>query len=90
MKATLGDRPHLAIALNPSREKDSDLQMRQAVMQLRVAGLSLQNLDPYQFEPLSTEVAKNNRLNITLKGSNYVSEKTIEVNRVILKLAFII
>jgi polyketide-type polyunsaturated fatty acid synthase PfaA len=76
VKATLGDRPHLAIALNPSREKDSDLQMRQAVMQLRVAGLSLQNLDPYQFEPLSTEVAKNNRLNITLKGSNYVSEKT--------------
>nr|WP_229486570.1 type I polyketide synthase [Nostoc favosum] len=76
VKATLGDRPHLAIALNPSREKDSDLQMRQAVMQLRVAGLPLQNLDPYQFEPLSTEVAKNNRLNITLKGSNYVSEKT--------------
>ncbi|MCC5615738.1 acyltransferase domain-containing protein [Nostoc sp. CHAB 5836] len=76
VKATLGDRPHLAIALNPSREKDSDLQMRQAVIQLRVAGLFLQNLDPYQFEPLSSEVAKNNRLNITLKGCNYVSEKT--------------
>ena len=75
VKATLGDRPHLAIALNPSREKDSDFQMRQAVIQLRVAGLALQNLDPYQVEPQTNEVAKN-KLNITLKGSNYVSEKT--------------
>ncbi|WZF19675.1 beta-ketoacyl synthase N-terminal-like domain-containing protein [Nostoc sp. UHCC 0302] len=75
VKATLGDRPHLAIALNPSREKDSDFQMRQAVMQLRVAGLALQNLDPYQVEVQTTEVAKN-KVNITLKGSNYVSEKT--------------
>ncbi|MBG1259424.1 type I polyketide synthase [Nostoc commune] len=76
VKTTLGDRPHLAIALNPSREKDSDLQMRQAVMQLRIAGLSLQDIDPYQFEPQTTEVAKGSKVSITLNGSNYVSEKT--------------
>ncbi|MBD2515423.1 acyltransferase domain-containing protein [Nostoc sp. FACHB-973] len=76
VKTTLGDRPHLAIALNPSREKDSDLQMRQAVMQLRIAGLSLQDIDPYQLEPQTTEVAQSSRVSISLNGSNYVSEKT--------------
>ncbi|MUG99158.1 acyltransferase domain-containing protein [Scytonema sp. UIC 10036] len=76
VKSILGDRPHLAIALNPSREKDSDLQLRQAMMQLRVAGLPLQDLDPYQIEPSSTGVVKSSPLNIVLSGSNYVSEKT--------------
>jgi len=76
VKSTLGDRPHLAVALNPSREKDSDRQMRQAVMQLRVAGLPLQNLDPYQLEPLAPKAEKSNRLNVRLNGSNYISEKT--------------
>ncbi|KYC40471.1 polyketide synthase [Scytonema hofmannii PCC 7110] len=76
VKSILGDRPHLAIALNPSREKDSDLQLRQAMMQLRVAGLPLQDLDPYQIEPSTVGTAKSSPLNIVLSGSNYVSEKT--------------
>jgi polyketide-type polyunsaturated fatty acid synthase PfaA len=42
----LGDRPHLAIPLNPSRQQDSDRTFREAVVQLRVAGLALKNLDP--------------------------------------------
>ncbi|MCC5620763.1 phosphopantetheine-binding protein [Nostoc sp. CHAB 5715] len=47
-------------------------------MQLRIAGLSLQDIDPYQFEPQTTEVevAKGSRVSITLNGSNYVSDKT--------------
>ena len=76
VKTILRDRPHVAIALNPSREKDSDLQLRQAVMQLRVAGLPLQDLDPYQLEPVPVEVGKGSQLNVILGGSNYVSEKT--------------
>lgn len=74
VKSTLGDRPHIAIALNPSREKDSDLQLRLAVMQLRVAGLSLQDLNPHQV--LLPAETKENRLNVILSGRNYVSEKT--------------
>ena len=76
VKNTLGDRPHIAIPLNPSREKDSDLQLRQAVMQLRVAGLPLQNLDPYQYEPILTKTKGTKRMQVPLSGSNYISEKT--------------
>ncbi len=74
VKSTLGDRPHIAIAVNPSREKDSDLQLRLAVMQLRVAGLPLQDLNPHQL--LLPAQTKENQLNVILSGRNYVSEKT--------------
>jgi len=43
----LGDRPHVAVALNSSRQKSSDRQLREAVVQLRVAGLPLRDIDPY-------------------------------------------
>ncbi len=44
----LGERPHLTIALNPSRQKCSDRQLREAAVQLQVAGVPLGDLDPYQ------------------------------------------
>jgi acyl transferase domain-containing protein len=44
----LGDRPHLAVALNASHKKPSDRQLREAVVRLQVAGLPLQDIDPYQ------------------------------------------
>ncbi|MGB6299022.1 MAG: phosphopantetheine-binding protein, partial [Rivularia sp. (in: cyanobacteria)] len=75
VKDILGDRPHMAIALNSSPRKDSDYCLREAVIQLRVAGITLKNLDPYQVVPQQpTETKKG--LNIKLNGSNYVSEKT--------------
>lgn len=75
VKSTLGSRPHIAIALNPSRDKDSDLQLRQAVMQLRVAGLPVKDLNP-AFTPILPAQTKENRLNVIFSGKNYVSEKT--------------
>jgi acyl transferase domain-containing protein len=45
----LGDQPHIAVALNSSRQKSSDRQLREAVVQLRVAGLPLRDVDPYGF-----------------------------------------
>jgi acyl transferase domain-containing protein len=44
----LDDKPHQAIALNGSRNKSSDRQLGEAVVQLRVAGLPLESIDPYQ------------------------------------------
>lgn len=44
----LGDRPHVAVALNSSRTKSSDRQFREAVVQLRVAGVNLRDVDPYE------------------------------------------
>lgn len=72
----LGDRPYLAIALNPSRQKDSDFQLRQAVIQLQVAGLSVGNIDFYQQPSPPPKAAANQRLTIRLNASNYVSDKT--------------
>ena len=76
VKEILGDRPHLAVALNPSRQKDSDLQLREAVVQLRVAGLNLINFDPYRVLPGKLEA--KHPLSVKLTSVNYVSDKTKE------------
>ena len=39
VKATLEGKSHIAVALNPSRQKDSDRQFREAVVKLRVTSL---------------------------------------------------
>jgi acyl transferase domain-containing protein len=44
----LAEQPHVAVALNSSREKPSDRQLRDAVVQLKVTGLPLGDIDPYQ------------------------------------------
>lgn len=74
VKEILGDRPHLAVALNPSRQKDSDRSLREAVVQLRVAGVPLPNLDPYQVA--QTKPESKHPLNVSLTSVNHVSEKT--------------
>ncbi len=51
VKSILGSKPHLAVALNASRKKPSDRQLREAVVQLQVSGLPLQSIDPYQLGP---------------------------------------
>ena len=76
VKDILGDRPHLTVALNPSTSKDSDRSLREAVVQLRVAGLSLKNLDPYQLPQTIPATEKTKGLRVPLNGINYVSEKT--------------
>ena len=76
VKDILGDKPHVAVALNASRQQDSDRQLRQAVMQLRVAGLPLKNLDPYQIEPPAPKTEEKKVLKYRLNCANYVSEKT--------------
>ncbi len=76
VKDILSDRPHIAVALNASHSKDSDRTLRETVVQLRVAGLLLQNLDPYQLENQISEVSPNQLLNVRLASTNYVSEKT--------------
>ncbi|MGJ3246535.1 MAG: beta-ketoacyl synthase N-terminal-like domain-containing protein [Elainellaceae cyanobacterium] len=75
VKDILGDRPHLCVALNASRQKDSDRQLREAVVKLRVAGVPLKDIDPYTLAcPLPDP--QNKKLNIRLNGASYVSEKT--------------
>jgi acyl transferase domain-containing protein len=75
VKETLGSRSHVAISLNPSRQKDSDRQLREAVAQLRVIGLALTSTDPHQIMP-APAAKKRKGLTVQLSGNNYVSDKT--------------
>ncbi len=76
VKEILGDSPHIAVALNASAMQDSDRQLRDAVLQLRVAGLVLGNIDTYALAPvIAPQPEKNKALTVKLGGHNYVSEK---------------
>jgi acyl transferase domain-containing protein len=76
VKEILGESPHIAVALNASSNHDSDRQLREAVLQLRVVGLALGNIDPYGLPPLPTDMTKPHQsLNVRLGASNYVSDK---------------
>jgi acyl transferase domain-containing protein/acyl carrier protein len=70
VKEILGDKPHIAVALNRNSTKNSDLGLREAVTQLRVAGVALQNIDPYQIETKIPEVNQKKVLNVPLNSTN--------------------
>ncbi len=72
----LAGKPHLAVALNASPKKDSDRQLREAVIALRVAGLPLLNFDPYQVERAASAPRKKSPVTVKLNAGYYVSEKT--------------
>ncbi|MBC1221536.1 acyltransferase domain-containing protein [Nostoc sp. UCD121] len=76
VKEILGDRPHITVSLNPSVQKNSDRSLREAVVQLRVIGLALNNLDPYQLPQTIPPIETKKTLNVRLNGINYRSEKT--------------
>lgn len=72
----LEGQPHLAVALNSNPKKDSDRQLREAVLQLRVAGIPLVNFDPYE-KPLSVKAPrKKSPVAVTLNAGYYITEKT--------------
>ncbi len=72
----LAGKPHLAVALNANAKKDSDRQLRSAVIMLRVAGLLLENFDPYARVSQTPKPVKKSPVMVTLNGGYYVSEKT--------------
>ncbi|MEH1968546.1 beta-ketoacyl synthase N-terminal-like domain-containing protein [Nostoc sp.] len=76
VKEILGDRPHITVSLNPSTQKNSDRSLREAVVQLRVIGMALNNLDPYQLPQTIPPIETKKTLNVRLNGINYRSEKT--------------
>jgi polyketide-type polyunsaturated fatty acid synthase PfaA len=77
VKDILGNKPHVAIALNGSRQKDSDRQFREALAQLRVLGLSLGAIDPYAQDPVVGESAGRKKgMQVKISGGAYISEKT--------------
>ncbi len=76
VKNILEGKPHVAVALNANPKKDSDRQLREAVVQLRVAGVSLANFDAYELRKPAKPAKKKSPVTVTLNGGYFVSEKT--------------
>lgn len=76
VNSILEGKPHVAVALNANPKKDSDRQLREAVVQLRVAGLTLGNIDPYEQTPRPVQKRKKSAVTVTLNGGLYLTEKT--------------
>ena len=74
VKNILKGKEHTAIAVNPSAGKDSDLQFRQAFVQMRVLGLRMQHIDPYKKDLVP--LPPKSKLTVQLSGNNYVSAAT--------------
>jgi len=72
----LGDRPHVTVALNGSAKKDSDRQLREAAVRLKVTGLALGDIDPYALPAKTAAPKKKSSVTVTLNGSLYMTEKT--------------
>ncbi|PSW05952.1 type I polyketide synthase [Photobacterium lipolyticum] len=76
VEKTLTDKAHelCTISINPNPKGDSDQQLRLASVQLAVAGISLDNIDPYQADIAQPDAASP--MNIKLNATNYISAST--------------
>ena len=71
----LDGKSFVSVALNANAKKQSDRQFREAVVQLKIAGVPISDFDPYRLA--SEQVTeKQNALTLKISGTNYVSEKT--------------
>jgi polyketide-type polyunsaturated fatty acid synthase PfaA len=75
VKDILNGRPHETIALNPNPKGDSDFQYRQAVLQMRVLGFKLGDIDPYR-KYQDHSKPNYSKVTVILNGGLYTSEKT--------------
>lgn len=71
----LNDRPHETITFNPNAKGDSDMQFRQAVLQMRVLGFSLGNIDPYKPLP-KNQSSTPSKVAVKLNGGFYTTDAT--------------
>ncbi len=62
------------ISINPNPKGDSDQQLRLAAVQLAVAGVTLDNIDPYQAD--IAQPSATSPMNIKLNATNYISDAT--------------
>ncbi|GAB3525013.1 type I polyketide synthase [Photobacterium alginatilyticum] len=62
------------ISINPNPKGDSDQQLRLAAVQLAVAGITLDNIDPYQAD--IAQPSATSPMNIKLNATNYISDTT--------------
>ncbi|ABV88225.1 type I polyketide synthase [Shewanella pealeana] len=76
VQGTLADKANeiCTISINPNPKGDSDFQLKQAAVQLAVAGIKLDNIDPYQADIAAPE--KKSPMSISLNAANHISKAT--------------
>jgi len=72
---SLSGEEYTAVALNENPKKDSDRLLREAMVKLCVMGFPLQKFDPFAL-PSQVAQVKKSAMNVSLNGTNYVSEAT--------------
>jgi len=75
VKDILKDQPHETITLNANTKGDSDAQFRQAVLQMRVLGFGLGNVDPFR-QYTAPQQKQPSKVSVTLNGGLYLTDKT--------------
>ena len=50
VEGILENKPHVTVAVNPSKDKSTDRQLREAGVKLQVLGLPMKEIDPYHRE----------------------------------------
>ncbi|SEW00666.1 polyketide-type polyunsaturated fatty acid synthase PfaA [Chitinophaga sp. YR573] len=76
VKKILNGREFIAIAINPSEEKGSEYQFKDAVIKMKIAGLPVTEPDVFKIPAQKNIVA--DKLNVVLSSANYQSEATIK------------
>ncbi len=78
VKSILGNKPHVAIALNTKKGSDQLREFLYSNVQLQVLGLQMTGIDNYQIMPEVVSVTTQKpAINVKINGgANYVSEAT--------------
>ena len=74
VKDILKDKPYEIITLNPNARGNSDTQLRQAVIQMRVLGFKLEDIDPNRKRQDAAK-PEFSKVAVKLNGGLYTSEK---------------
>ncbi|MDO9545846.1 MAG: beta-ketoacyl synthase N-terminal-like domain-containing protein [Pelolinea sp.] len=75
VKDILKNKPHETITLNENTKGNSDLQYRQAILQMRVLGFKLGISDPHKDHQVHTQPA-HSKVAVKLNGGLYITQKT--------------
>jgi acyl transferase domain-containing protein len=76
VKKILNGREIIAIAINPSEEKGSEYQFKDAVIKMKIAGIPVAEPDVFKKPAQKSIIA--DKLNVVLSGANYQSGETIK------------
>ena len=76
VKKILNGKEFIAIAINPSEEKGSEYQFKEAVVKMKIAGLPVGEPDVYKI-PAQKNITAD-KLNIVLSGANHQSAETVK------------